>query len=88
MFLKRYQEFESVMESKYGMILEETDKEIDLENEDAQRLKTHLSYHAQYKQPVVKHDACMILHVRALHDKKPDLTGHKAWMLTTDHSLS
>ena len=31
-FLKRYQEFESVMESKYGIILEDVDKEIDLEN--------------------------------------------------------
>ena len=88
-FLKRYQEFESVMKSKYDVILEEVDKEIDLENEDAQRLKTQLLYHAQYKQPkVIKHDAYMILRVRKLRDKKPDLTGHKAWMLTTDHSLS
>ena len=88
-FLKRYQEFESVMKSKYGMILEEVDKEIDLENEDVQRLKTQILYYAPYKRPkVIKHDAYMILRVRKLRDKKPDLTGHKAWMLTTDHSLS
>ena len=88
-FLKRYQEFESVMESKYGIILEDVDKEIDLENEDAQKLKTQILRHAPNKRSkVIKHDAYMILRVRKLRDKKPDLTGYKAWMLTTDHSLS
>ena len=88
-FLKRYQEFESVMESKYNMVLEEVDDEIDLDSEDAQLLKTQLLNRAQYKRPeLLEHDAYMILRVRKLRDTKPDLTGHKAWMLTTDHSLA
>lgn len=88
-FLKRYQEFESVMESKYCMVLEEADEEIDLESEDAQRLKNQLLNRARYKRPeVVDHDAYVILRVRKLRDEKPDLTGHKAWMLTTDRSLA
>ena len=88
-FLKRYKEFESVMESKYDMVLEEVDKEVDLESEDAQLLKNQLLNRAPSKRPkVLNHDAYMILRVRKLRDKKPDLTGHKAWMLTTDHSLA
>ena len=88
-FLKRYQEFEILMESKYGIVLEEVDERIDLECEIAQRLKTQIYSHATHKQPkVVEHDAYMILHVHELRDSKPDITGPKAWMLTTDHSLS
>lgn len=88
-FFKRYQEFESIMESKYGITVEETDKEIDLESEEALRLKTQISVHAMYKPPeLVNHDAYVILCVHKLRGNKPDLTGHKSWLLTTDHSLA
>jgi predicted nucleic acid-binding protein len=87
-FFKRYQEFESIADSKYGITLEETDKEIDLDSEEAVRLKAQISTYAMYKPPeLVNHDTYMILRVHKLRDKKTDLTGHKAWMLTTDHSL-
>ncbi len=87
-FYKRYQEFESLMDSKYNIILEELDKDIDLDDEDALRLKTQISKYGIHKIPeLVNHDAYNILRVHKLRDSKPDVTGHKTWLLTADYSL-
>ncbi len=87
-FYKRYQEFKSLMDSKYNIILEELDKDIDLEDEDALRLKTQILNFGIYKNSeLVNHDAYNILRVHKLRDNKPDVTGHKTWLLTTDYGL-
>ena len=87
-FSKAYEEYDKLIDSQYGMTIEDIDKDIDLESEDASRLKVHLTTRSPWKSgAVVTHDAYNILLVRKLRETGSDETGPVAWMLTTDNSL-
>ena len=68
-FSKAYEEYDKLIDSQYGMTIEDIDKDIDLESEDASRLKVHLTTRSPWKSgAVVTHDAYNILLVRKLRE--------------------
>lgn len=87
-FSKAFEEYDRLIDSQYGMTVEDIDKTIDLESDSASRLKVHLTAHRPWKtDKTVTHDAYNILRVRKLRESGSDETGPVAWLLTTDNSL-
>ena len=87
-FSKKYEEYDKLIKNQYEIDIEPLDKSIDLESEQASKLKVHIVNNAYHKGPdVVNHDVYNILRVRSIRKAESDETGPRAWILTTDYSL-
>lgn len=87
-FSKKYEEYDKLIKNQYEIDIEPIDKSIDLESEEASKLKVHIVNNAYHKGPdVVNHDLYNILRVRSIRKTESDETGPRAWILTTDYSL-
>ncbi|HEX5358721.1 MAG TPA: hypothetical protein VFW99_02270, partial [Candidatus Nitrosotalea sp.] len=66
-FSKKYEEYDKLIKNQYQIDIEPIDKSIDLESEDASKLKVHIVHQRIHKYPeVVNHDAYNILRVHSI----------------------
>lgn len=86
-FAKKYEEYRILLQN-YSISIEESQKSIDLDGDDATRLRVHIVNNALWKNhQVAQHDTYNILRVHELRKSGGDEVGPKAWLLTTDHTL-
>lgn len=86
-FSQKFENFEMLLDNKYGIKLDEKMEEA-LEDEETQRLKSKILQLSAKSESVAKHDMRMILKVHELRKEgRGGITGLDVWFLTNDHTL-